>query len=510
MRRLWWLVAPAVVIAACGGGGDDGASSATDAAAVATDPAAQAVERTTTEAPAAGSTDSDQAAAQSATGDPAAYDPDAIDQRNLLFWDSLTGEGFLTAPDVQLAALDRLATSGHPGADKYLVDLANVPTPYALRIIEHLRVRFDRPDARTLSDFPEMALLPESDTQHPNYLQFKQQLFGSIDPKFAIFLSRRFERTLDAREVRYGGVGVDVIPPLEFPGYVSADEASAWLNADDEVVGVSIEGDVRAFPVRIIGWHEMLNDTIGGIPVSLAYCTLCGSAIVYDGRLNGELYRFGTSGLLYRSNKLMYDRTTDTLWNQFTGQPAWGPLAGQGIRLTAIASTYTTWGEWLAANPETSVLDINTGFPFDYSPGAAYASYNNSPDLIFQVPVTDDRLAQKDEVFVVTEGDALIAFPVTTLAEESIVNETLGPRPIVAIATPDGMGGRAFERGDREFVAADLAAAVVTDDTGQTWTISESALRSAGGESLARINGSNAFWFAVANLVPDARLYEGD
>ena len=446
--------------------------------------------------------------AATANAEPGTYDPDAIDQRGLLFWDSLTGEGFLTAPDSLLEALDTLATSGHPGADKYLVDLANVPTPYALRIIEHLRVRFDRPDAMTLSDFPELAVLPEGDTQTPRYLEFKRTLFGSIDPTFGIFLSERFPHTLDAREVRYGGVGVDVIPPLEFPGYVSADEASAWLNADDEVVGVSIEGDVRAFPLRILGWHEMLNDTVGGVPISLAYCTLCGSAIVYDGRLDGALYRFGTSGLLYRSNKLMYDRTTRTLWNQFTGQPAWGSLVDQGLRLTAIPSTYTTWGEWVAANPNTTVLDVNTGFPFDYSPGAAYASYNSSPDLIFQVPVTDDRLAQKDEVFVVTEGEALIAFPVTALAQASLVNETLADRPIVAIATPDGMGGRAFERGAREFVAADLAAGVVTDADGVDWTIEETGLRSPGGEILPRVNGSNAFWFAVANLVPDARLYE--
>ena len=218
----------------------------------------------------------------------AGYDPDGEDLRVLLFWGSLHGEGFLTAPAVLLARLDELATSGHPGADKYLVDLANVPTPYALRILDHLRARFGRPEAERLSHFPELALPPPGDRETPAYLEFKQQLFGSIHPAFAIFLSERWERTIDGREVRFGGVGVDVIPPLEFPSYVSAAEAAAWLRPDDEVVGVSINGDARAFPVRIIAAHEMVNDTIGGVPVSLAYCTLCGSAIVYDGRLRGR------------------------------------------------------------------------------------------------------------------------------------------------------------------------------------------------------------------------------
>ncbi|MXY79213.1 MAG: DUF3179 domain-containing protein, partial [Chloroflexi bacterium] len=198
-------------------------------------------------------------------------DPDAADLRNLIFWDSLSGEGFLTAPEPLLRSLDELAVSAHPGADKYLVDLANVPTPYATRVLDHLRTRFGRPDAERLSQFPELALPPPDDRETAAYLEFKQQLFGSIDPAFALFLSERWPRTIDAREVRYGGVGVDVIPPLEFPAYVTAHEAAAWLRADDEVVGVSINGDARAFPVRIIAWHEMVNDTIGGVPVSLAY-----------------------------------------------------------------------------------------------------------------------------------------------------------------------------------------------------------------------------------------------
>ena len=443
-----------------------------------------------------------------ASGD-APLDPDAADLRSLIFWDSLSGEGFLTAPDPLLRSLDDLAASAHPGADKYLVDLANVPTPYATRVLDHLRTRFGRPGADRLSHFPELALPPPDDRETAAYLEFKQQLFGSIDPAFALFLSERWPRTIDAREVRYGGVGVDVIPPLEFPAYVTAAEAAAWLRADDEVVGVSINGDARAFPVRIIAWHEMVNDTIGGAPVSLAYCTLCGSAIAYDGRLRGEVYRFGTSGLLYRSNKLMYDRSTRTLWNQFTGEPAWGELAGRGLRLRPIASTYTTWAAWLAANPETSVLDIETGYAYGYAPGAAYAEYNASDALMFAVPVDDGRLAPRDKVFVVRTADAVSAYAIDGLGSSAVVNDRVGDLPIVVVATADGMGARAFERGGRSFSAAGEVGALV-DESGGRWTVGEDALTGPGGATLPRVNGSNAFWFAVANFVGESRLYGAD
>ena len=122
-------------------------------------------------------------------------------------------------------------------------------------------------------------------------------------------------------------MAVDGIPPLEAPRFVTADAAQDWINPRDDLIGVVVNGDARAYPIRIIAWHEMVNDTIGGIPVSLAYCTLCGSAIVYDDRIGDTVNDFGISGLLYRSNKLMYDRQTDTLWEQFSGRPAWGPPA---------------------------------------------------------------------------------------------------------------------------------------------------------------------------------------
>ena len=164
-----------------------------------------------------------------------------------------------------------------------------------------------------------------------------------------------------------GGVNIDGIPTSGAPRVHCAEEAT-WINDDDLVIGVEIGGDARAYPRRIIDWHEMVNDTVGGIPVSLAYYTLCGSAILYDGRVGDEVYEFGTSGLLYRSNKLMYDRTTRTLWEQYTGEPVWGSLVGSGIRLDILPVVVTTWQAWYADHPDTTVLSIDTGFVRNYAP----------------------------------------------------------------------------------------------------------------------------------------------
>ena len=275
------------------------------------------------------------------------------------------------------------------------------------------------------------------------------------------------------------------------------------------MIGVSINGDARAYPIRIIAWHEMVNDTIGGVPVSLAYCTLCGSAILYDGRLAGALYRFGTSGLLYRSNKLMYDRTTRTLWNQFTGEPAWGPLVGQGLRLTSLPVVYTTWGDWRANHPDSTVLSIETGFTRNYGPGVAYASYNANPEPIFAVSSRDDRLPSKEDVYVVRLGEALGVYPIALLAAEGLIEDTVGGVDLVIVATGNGLGGRAYEAGEVPFVAADPVAGSLTDAEGGSWTVAEDALHGPGGATLPRLNGHNAFWFAIVNQAPDAVLFEG-
>ena len=303
-------------------------------------------------------------------------------------------------------------------------------------------------------------------------------------------------------------VRVDGIPPLESPRFVTPEQAVGWIGLSDLVIGVEINGDARAYPRRIIDWHEMVNDTVGGVPVSLAYCTLCGSAILYDGRVGDEVYRFGTSGLLYRSNKLMYDRATNTLWEQYTGVPVWGELVGSGIQLNFLPVVHTTYETWLEAHPDTLVLDIETGHNRNYGEGFAYASYFGSPQLMFPAPDRSGPPAVKSTVFTLRLNGEVVAYPILLLRDDGWLHDEVGDERLVVFATADGSGGRAFAAGDEEFVEFDPETGVAVAADGVSWTVSESALVSDAGAELERLPGHNSFCFAVSNHSPSHRLYE--
>ncbi len=443
--------------------------------------------------------------------DPAAFDPDAHDLTQLVIWERSDSLILVrqNLPPAQQDLIDQLLASELPGLDKYVVDLAAFPNPYRLQVIDYLRARYRTPPYTIVFNYPQIFDFHPADSDTDAYIAFKRALFGALYPRMAAMMDPGAPRLIDAREVLWGGVEVDGIPALEFPSQVSAQDAAAWINDSDRVIGVAINGDVRAYPIRIIAWHEMVNDTVGGLPVSLAYCTLCGAPILYDGRAGDAVYRFGTSGLLYRSNKLMYDRTTETLWNQFSGEPVWGPLAGRGIRLTPLPAVRTTWGEWRRAHPGSTVLDIQTGFSRDYGPGVAYADYNASPDPLFYVPVRDDRLPAKAEVYVVRLPNAVAVYPVARLAELVLIQERVGGVGLVVVATADGLGGRAYESGGVRFTDADPAAGTLTDAAGGVWLLDEEGLRGPGGRRLPRLGGHQAFWFAIANHTPQAVLFAG-
>ena len=437
-------------------------------------------------------------------------DPDAVDLSQLIFWGPLDGffGRYLAIPSAGQTLLDRLLASESAAIDKYVIDLAAFPNPYWEQVLEYLNRRYGE-EYRTIYEYPQIFEFDPEDTATPAYLRFKQALFGSQFEDMAEMMNPDADIVIDAREIMWGGVRVDGIPPLEFPSQIFPEEAADWINDSDVVVGIELDGDARAYPIRIIAWHEMVNDTIGGIPVSLAYCTLCGSAILFDGRVGPEVYRFGTSGLLYRSNKLMYDRNTRTLWNQFSGKPAWGPLVGQDIRLKVLPVVVTTWGDWHARHPDTTVLSIETGFARNYGAGVAYNDYFNSPTTWFNVPVQDDRLAAKDDVYVVRVEESLTAYPIALLAQRVLVQDEVGGLGVVVVATADGEGGRSYESGDVSFITADPASGTLTDSDGGVWTIREDSLQGPDGATLPRVGGHNAYWFAITNQTDNGQLWEG-
>jgi hypothetical protein len=244
--------------------------------------------------------------------------------------------------------------------------------------------------------------------------------------------------------------------------------------------------------------------------VTLAYCTLCGSGILYDARVPGhdEPFVFGSSGFLYRSNKLMYDRATHSLWQQFTGRPVVGPLTGSGIELKTLPVTITTWQEWRARHPDTKVLSLDTGYDRSYVRGEPYGDYFASPDLMFPMLVPDDRLAPKDYVFALRADGHQQAWSLADFAGGQVINAAVGDLPVVLIGDAATRTVRAYESGRRDFAAGSEPTTLVAE--GQDWQIEEDVLVGPDGARLPRLPGHIAYWFAWQGFVGGAPLAESD
>lgn len=347
---------------------------------------------------------------------------------------------------------------------------------------------------------------------HPTFTDLKRDLFLRIDPNFAVFLApehlQRDRMKIRLEEITWGGVRKDGIPALDSPALIGADEAG-YLNAGDLVFGVSINGDARAYPLRIMGWHEMFNEVIGGVPVALAYCTLCGSGILFETDVagRGAPLVFGSSGFLYRSNKLMFDRETHSLWNQFTGQPVSGPLVDSGIELRQRPVVITSWRNWRRDNPETRVLSETTGYDRNYGAGVVYKDYFASDDLMFPAQVDEAQHKQKDYVFGVRKYGGAKAWPLSAFVGRKVINDGMLDTNLVLIGDAGTRTVRAYERGDLVFHQD--GDALVSGD-GRIWQIGEDWLRSDDGQRLARVAGHVAYWFAWNGyLGAKSALYKG-
>jgi hypothetical protein len=349
-------------------------------------------------------------------------------------------------------------------------------------------------------------------TPHASFRTLKAEVLETLDPKFLRFLggdkSRPENLKIRLEEIVWGGVKVDGIPSLDNPKLISAADAS-YLRDTDLVFGVAINGDARAYPLRIMGWHEMFNDTIGGVPVALAYCTLCGAGILFDTKVQGrdKPLVFGSSGFLYRSNKLMFDRETDSLWNQFTGKPVSGPLLNSGIQLKIRPVVITSWKKWKARHPSTKALSLITGHYRNYGSGVVYRDYFASPDLMFPTRVRDESVVRrKDYVFGIRDVAAAKAWPLTAFTNEPLINDTVGARPVVLIGDAASRTVRAYDRADITFTGGKSADRLV--GPGGEWTVTEDALIGPGGEKFVRVPGHISYWFAWDGyLGVDSELY---
>ncbi len=342
---------------------------------------------------------------------------------------------------------------------------------------------------------------------HPQYGFLKANLYANFDPSFQKFFNGESAVRLD--EVEWGGVPVGGIPALDHPPTTSAGNAS-YLADGDIVFGVSINGEHRAYPKRILAWHELAWDSLGGNELTVVYCTLCGTVIPYNSEVGGRPVKFDTSGLLYRSNKLLYDEISNTLWSSLTGEPVVGPMVGYDVKLTPNAAVTTTWGDWKATHPDTTVLTLETGYERDYTEGAAYAAYFATDDLMFPVSVTDSRLANKAEIlalrFSTSSGTRALAISADHLQSNRVFQINFAGRDLVVVTSPQG-ANRVYAASGYQFESMDANGKVV-DSNGDTWVANEDLLvpdsDPTGG--LTRLPAFRAFWFGWYAQYPDTEL----
>ena len=335
--------------------------------------------------------------------------------------------------------------------------------------------------------------------------------------------------TIDYGELLSGGPPRDGIPSIDDPRFVSPEEASEWLAGNEPVIVLEIGDEARAYPLQILTWHEIVNDTVGDVPVTVTFCPLCNSAIVFDRTLNGEVYEFGTSGLLRNSDLVMYDRTTESLWQQLTGEAIIGDLVGE--RLAFLASSLVSFDDFQAGFPEGVVLSRDTGFNRNYgrNPYAGYDTIGQSP-FLFRGP-TDGRLPAMERVVTVALEDPSgkmvdVAYPLSALTELGAINDTQAGQSLVILHTDgtssalgDSVIAEGQDIGATGVFDANLDGQVLTfrrdgdqivdGGTGSTWNVLGQAIGGPlAGQSLTPIVHGDHFWFAWAAFKPDTIVYQ--
>jgi len=331
-------------------------------------------------------------------------------------------------------------------------------------------------------------------------------------------------RTISTEELLSGGPPRDGIPSIDDPQFVTPAEAEEWLAGNEPVVVVDLNGDARAYPLQILTWHEIVNDTVGGVPLIVTFCPLCNSAIIFERILDGEPVEFGTSGLLRNSDLVMYDRKTETLWQQFTGQGLIGDKAGE--QLTFLPSAIISFDNFREAHPDGMVLSQETGFGRNYgrNPYAGYDTIGSNP-FLFDGEL-DGRLPAVARVVTVALPNGIdVAYPLAVLFEQGVINDVQGEQPLAvfhvggtasALDTPIiaegedvGATGVFDPRLDGRLLTFRKEGDTILDnETNSTWNIVGQAVEGElAGQQLTRIIHGDHFWFSWAAFRPETIIY---
>lgn len=315
-----------------------------------------------------------------------------------------------------------------------------------------------------------------------------------------------------------GGPPKDGIPSIDEPKFVSTAEADQFLEPREPVAVVELDGAARAYPIQILTWHEIVNDRIGGQPIAVTYCPLCNSTVAFRREVNGEAVEFGTTGMLRNSDLVMYDRRTESWWQQITAEAVVGELAGE--KLEVVSSQILSWEGFRRAHPDGEVLSRDTGSRRDYGE-SPYAGYDADPDSApFLLEGEPDRsLPPKERVAAVQTGEgSAVVYPFSRLRAEAPINDELAGDPIVVFFDPDvasaldspqisegrsvgsaavfkrTVGGRTltFDAGAEDGRFRDR-------ETGSSWDLSGRAVTGRlQGAQLDRVPHDDQFWFALA------------
>lgn len=326
-------------------------------------------------------------------------------------------------------------------------------------------------------------------------------------------------------EIVSGGPPPDGIPPIDAPLFEHAD-AVDWLTAEEPVLTITIENEARAYPIQIMTWHEIVNDTIGTIPVTISYCPLCNSAVAYDRRLGHRILDFGTSGMLYNSSLVMYDRQTESLWTHFNGEAVVGFLTGEVLDTFPVATV--SFADFVAANPEGIVLSRDTGYDRDYgrNPYLEYDDPDGDPFLF--TGDRDDRLRPQTRVVAIRGATETIVIQQEPLIEAGVKRTTIDGTALTAFGAPGTTSALDAARipdgkdvGATGVFESELDGQLLTfsrtasdrwtdEETTSQWNIFGVAV--AGplkGSQLTRIEHLNTFWFAIAAFDPDTLIVDG-
>jgi len=320
-----------------------------------------------------------------------------------------------------------------------------------------------------------------------------------------------------------GGPPRDGIPPIDHPKPIRLGVKDGFLTPREPVIAVDIGGQARAYREQILVWHEIVNDNLGGVPITVSYCPLCNSALVFDRRVDNRTLTFGTTGKLRDSNLVMWDRQTQSWWQQFTGTALVGRYTATTLR--PLDSQVLSWAQFKTSYPHGTVLSRDTSFQRPYGSNP-YPSYDTVPATqpSFYSGRVDPRLPALERVVAVFAGEQAVVVPFSTLARRPVIAGLLGGRPLVVLYAPGvvsaldagtiansrdvGTAG-AFDpvaRG-RTLRFSPAGQGLFRDQTGTTWNIAGRAI--AGplrGMQLRPLRHDEQFWFALAAFLPQARL----